>query len=102
MLFKTFIESQFSYCPLVWMFHNRDINNRINRLHERALRLVYNDFEIPFQELLHIDKACTIHQRNIQTLALEIFKTKNNLNPEFVKDIFEDKRDAGYNLRRNN
>ncbi len=99
MLLKTFIESQFSYCPLVWMFHGRVINSRINRLHERALRLVYEDPTSSFEELLNKDMSCTIHQRNIQTLALEIFKTKNNLNPEFMKDIFVDRRDNGYKLR---
>ena len=39
-LMKSFVESQFSYCPLIWMFHSRTLNNRINKLHERALRLV--------------------------------------------------------------
>ena len=39
-IMKAFIESQFQYCPLVWMFHSGTINNRINKLHERALRLV--------------------------------------------------------------
>ena len=42
-LLKAFIESQFSYCPLIWMFHSRNLNNKINKLHERALRLVYKD-----------------------------------------------------------
>ena len=42
-LLKTFFESQFKYCPLTWMFHSRELNNRINRLHKRALRLIYND-----------------------------------------------------------
>ena len=41
---KTFIESQFNYCPLIWMFHSRTINNKINCLHERALKTVYSDF----------------------------------------------------------
>ncbi len=100
MLFKTFIESQFSYCPLVWMFHSRSINMRINRLHERALRLVYNDQDSTFEDLLTKDKSCTIHQRNIQALALEIFKTKNSLNPVFMKDIFIE-RSNRYNLRGN-
>ena len=40
-LLKTFFESQFKYCPLTWMFHSRELNNRINRLHKRALRLIY-------------------------------------------------------------
>ena len=44
-MMKAFIESQFQYCPLVWMFHSRTLNNRINKLHERALRLVYKDDE---------------------------------------------------------
>ena len=39
-LLKTFIESQFRYCPLVWMFHNRRVNNKVNHLHERSLRIV--------------------------------------------------------------
>ena len=40
---KSFIESQFGYCPLIWMFHSRGLNNKINRIHERALRITYND-----------------------------------------------------------
>ena len=43
MLMKTFIESQFGYCPLVWMCRNRSCNNRMNHLHERALGILYND-----------------------------------------------------------
>ena len=43
---KVCIESQFNYCPfLIWMFHSRTLHNKINRLHERALRIVYSDYE---------------------------------------------------------
>ena len=42
-IMKLFIESQFRYCPLIWMFHSRGLNNKINRIHERALRITYND-----------------------------------------------------------
>ena len=42
-LMKAFIESQFNYCPLIWMFHSRTMNNKINRIHKRALWLVYSD-----------------------------------------------------------
>ena len=96
---KTFIESQFSYCPLVWMFHDRLVNKKINRLHERTLRIVYHDYTATFNELLERDKSYTIHQRNIQTLAIEMYKTKNNTNPNFMKDIFVEKRETGYTLR---
>ena len=65
-IMKAFIESQFQYCPLVWMFHNRAINSRINKLHERALRLVYKDEQYTFQQLLDEDNAVTrIHHRNL-------------------------------------
>ena len=96
---KTFIESQFSYCPLVWMFVDRTVNWKINRLHERALRIVYYDYESTFEELLKKDNAFTIHQRNIQSLAIEMFKTMKNENPSFMNDIFLVKRDTGYDLR---
>ena len=48
-LMKAFIESQFSYCPLIWMFCSRKMNRKINHLHERALRLVYNDYNSTFK-----------------------------------------------------
>ena len=49
---KAFVVSQFNYCPLLWMFHSRTLNNRINNLHERALRIVYKDDDSSFKELL--------------------------------------------------
>ena len=54
-IMKAFILSQFNYCPLVWMFHSREINNRLNRIHERALRLAYKDHHSSFQNLLRKD-----------------------------------------------
>ena len=52
---KAFIMSQFSYCPLVWMCHTRALNNKTNKLRERALRLVYDDSQSTFEKLLNID-----------------------------------------------
>ena len=84
---KAFVTSQFQYCPLVWMFHSRKVNHKINRIQERALRIVYKDYDLDFDELLTKDSSVTIHQRNLQLLATEIFKTVNALNPSFMKDI---------------
>ena len=95
---KTFIESQFSYCPLVWMFHDRTMNKK---MHERALRIVYFHYISNFEELLEKDRSFTIHQINIQSLAIEMYKTKHNKNPSFMKNIFVEKRDTGYSLRSN-
>ena len=63
---KAFIESQFGYYPLIWMFCGRNLNNRINHLHERLLRIVYNGYEPSFQELLELGNSVSIHHRNIQ------------------------------------
>ena len=100
MIFKAFISSQFSYCPLVWMFHKRELNNRINRLHERSLRLVYQEQSslLSFEELLLIDKSVTIHQRNLQFLAIEIFKMVNGLSPKIMDDVLQVVKPA-YELR---
>ena len=99
-IMKAFIESQFGYCPLIWMFHSRTLNNRINSLHERALRLVYKDFFSSYQELLDKDRSLTIHHRNLQKLATEMYKIKNNLSPMIMKNIFTEIPNT-YNLRNN-
>ena len=100
-LMKAFIESQFGYCPLIWMFHSRALNNRINRIHERALRLVYKNSNLSFEELLRKDNSFSIHHRNLQKLATEIYKVKNNLSPTLMKDIFPE-RVIPYDLRNMN
>ena len=61
LLMHDFVNSQFNYFPLTWMFHNRTLNNKINKLHERALRLVYINDDLSFQELLDADLFETIH-----------------------------------------
>ena len=63
-----FFSSQFGYCPLVWMFHNRRYNNKVNRLHDRMLRIVYKDYKSSFAELFSEDKSFNVHHRNVQKL----------------------------------
>ena len=96
-LIKAFIASQFSYCPLIWMFHSRNLNNKINRIHERALRLFYQN-NLSFSELLDLGNSVTVHQKNFQVLVTEICKVKNGIAPEIMKDIFE-LQNPSYNLR---
>ena len=76
---KAFIESQFAYCPLVWMLCSRSSNNRINHLHERALKIVYNYLSSTFEDLLVKDNLVSIHYSNIRLLARELYKAKNKL-----------------------
>ena len=89
-IMKTFIESQFSYCPLVWMFCSRTMNKKINQIHERALRLVYQDYISTFEDLLTKDNSLCFHYRNIHQVAIEMYKVKNDLSPPFMKDLFSE------------
>ena len=70
-IMKLFSNSQFSYCPLIWMFHSRLIDSKINRLHERCLRIVYSDDQSTFGELLEKDNTVSMHRCNLQFLATE-------------------------------
>ena len=98
-IMKAVIMSQLSYCPLVWMCHSRILSNKINKLYERALRLVYDDRQSTFEELFNIDRSVTIQQRNLQVLVTELYKVYLGLAPELMNDIFK-KRNVTYNFRK--
>ena len=88
-LMKPFAISQFKYCLLMWMFHNRALTNRINGIHKRVLRLAYQNENLSFSELIELDNAVTIQQRKLQVLVTEIFKVQNNSSPEIMKQVFD-------------
>ena len=102
MLFKSFIISQFNYCPIVWVCHGRSVNNKINNIHERALRIVYHDKISSFKTLLKRDKSTSIHMKNLQYFATELFKVKSGLSLEIMKEIFVFQENDTYNLRSGN
>ena len=92
LLYMSFIEAQFKYCPLTWMFCSRSCNNKINKLHERALRLVYDDYESSFDVLLNKNKSFSIHHQNIQKLIIEFYKSLNKPSPgNFFDSLFTSK-----------
>ena len=96
---RAFINAQFGYCPVVWMFHSRTLNNRINKIHERALRIVYNDDHATFNELLKKDGSFTIHERNIQAMVIEVFKVINGISPKIMNEVFPLKESLNYYTR---
>ena len=76
------------HCPLIWIFYSRKLNHRINKIHECALRIVYNDHQCIFEELLERDNSFTIHERNLQKLATEMLKVNNGLSVQVVSEYF--------------
>ena len=79
------------------MFHNRKLNRKINHIHERVLRLVYDDYTSSFKDLLQKDGSVSVHHQNIHSVAIEMYKIKNKLSPKIVQTIFQ-QRDVS-NLR---
>ena len=78
------------------MFCGRKTNARINHVHERALRIFYRNNNLRFDQLL---QSYNIHHKNIQTLAIELYKVKDNLSNQIMQKIFEKRQNADYNLR---
>ena len=98
LLVNSYVLSYFAYCPLLWMFCYKKEMSLINRTHKRALRTIYNNFNLELDELLLMDNSCNIHTKHLRTLMVEIYKTLNKDNPELMWKIFETKS-INYSLR---
>ena len=80
------------------MFTSRYLNNSLNGIHERALRLICNDYELTFGRILGDNSQKSIHPKNIESLAIEIYKFQARLTPPIMSDLFVT-RENNYNLR---
>ena len=85
-LYNPFILSQFNYCCLVWMFCSKTLQNKINQIQKRALRIVYKKPpNLNLDKLVELDKSTTIHIKNIITLLTEVYKTTRGGKPPFYE-----------------
>ena len=85
---KEFVNSQFGYYILVWMFRNRTLNNRISRIHERAFRIVCCDETSSFRELLQKGNKMTVDQKNLQVATIGFYKVKMRIAPNLIRELF--------------
>ena len=79
--------------------HSRKLNNKINRLHERCLRVTYNDGLSSIEELLERDNSVSVCNRNIQYLAIKLYKVFNDICPDIMKDVFPLSTSSNYDIR---
>ena len=91
---NSFVYSNFNYCPLVWHFYSCESSQKIEKVRKRSLRLVLDDFESDYGNLSKKNGTTTIEIKRLRTLATEIFKTINNINPSYIKNIFTPKTTA--------
>ena len=96
-IMSAFIQSQFSHCPVLWMFHDRIVSKIINKIHDRPLRVNFKDTSSKFEDTAFV----TIHHRNLQLLTAENYKSEHDLNPKFMGEIFIE-RNISYYLKGSN
>ena len=99
LIMAAFIQSQFSYCPLLWMCHDRLIHSTINKIHERSLRIVYRDNISSFDLLVEKSGSVRIHHSNLQYSAIEIFKALKHLSSPLISELLKIK-ETKYCLRK--
>ena len=98
-LSEAYIISTFTYCPLMWMFYSKTANKLINKILKRSLRVEMEHAN--FEDLLIKDSSWTIHENNIHTLSIEIYKSPNHISPPIMQEFF-DLKVTPYSLRNNN
>ena len=99
LIVNTYILPYFLYCPLIWMFCRKNEMNRINKVHKRALKAVYNNYPtLSYDDYLQLDNSICFHKRHLQLLMLEVFKSTRHETPLLVEEIFCFKKQH-YNLR---
>ena len=98
-LANSFIISNFNYCPLVWYFSRAKQLQKIEKIQERILRFLHDDYVSDYLKLLKASVSVSMKVRRMRYLCVEIYKTLNDLNPGYMKDIFQVQQSA-YSTRR--
>ena len=98
LVFKSFIMSNFTYCPLVWHFCGKTNNAKVEKIHERALKIVCNDYISDYESLMKKIGVSTMVHSRLLCILLEVFKSIKKTNPTYFQDLFESK-DSQNSLR---
>ena len=101
LIYKSFIRSNFNYCPLVWHFCSKTSSAKMEKLQYRALRLVFNDFDSSYETLLEKVNMPTLHVSRIRLMAIETFKIVHKMSPVYLHDLLSYKNST-YSFRYDN
>ena len=101
LLVNSFVNTQFGYAPLIWMFTSKSSMPKVNKIYRRTLRVVYDDYNGTYEEFRASHNEISIRQKHLKHLAIEVYKSLTNLNPEFMWPFFK-KKSIPYNLRNGN
>jgi hypothetical protein len=95
----TFVLSQFNYCPLVWHFCGNGNMHKMEKIHERALRFVFDDYTSEYKDLLSRNGISTLYLKRVRIMAQEVYKAINNQSPKYTKELLKE-RNTRYSDRR--
>ena len=97
-IYYSFILSNFNYCPATWHFGSEKNTKKIEKIQERALRFIYEDYENTYEHLLKKSKLPSLKIRRLRTIAVETFKIFHKQSPSYLHDLISIK-DKKYNFR---
>ena len=100
-IYHSFILSNFNYCPLTWHFTNESNTRKMEKIQERALRFIYEDYSSNYEQLLTKSGLVSLQIRRIRYIALETYKILNHMNPTYLHDLVKYKNNH-YNFRYTN
>ena len=99
-IFKSFIECNFNYCPLIWLFCSQANTNKLEKIQERALRFIYSNYSSTHINLLKLSGTEYLHVKRLKFMACEVFKIVNDLSPSLISDLIAIKH-SQYSTRKN-
>ena len=88
LLANAFNNSQFTYVPLIWIFAGKSSIAKMCKIHFWTLQIVYNNYDQSYHDLLNFSNDVSIHQKRLRFLAIEVYKSLMNINPEFMWEFF--------------
>ena len=87
-IYHSFILSNLSCCPLTWHFYGEANTKKLEKIQERALRFIYNDYVSDYDTLLALSKMHTLKSQRLRTMALEVFKILHKESPVYLRDLY--------------
>ena len=89
LLVNAYVKSQFIYCPLMWMFYALESSYSLNWVHERALRIIWEDYISSFCDLLTLLNKAYSSEVYINVLMTEVIKHLDELSPGLINELFK-------------
>ena len=88
-IYQSFVASNFNYCPLVWHFCGKLNSAKTEKIQERALKIIYKDYNSSYNELLSNSGTSSLLMYRIRLIIIEVYKCIRNLNPQIINEVFE-------------